>query len=270
VIVTLAGAYGFRLSGVQDEWLALEDGSDWPEFSVTRERRLDAPELTLDLDAQELRVRSDIPHSELVHPLLGRVGAQLSLTRKGDAMHAGAVAGRAGAWVVVGPKHAGKSTLLAGLSGAGIPIVTDDVLVFRAGAALAGPRCIDLRPDMKRFGWGASVRPGDPRNRITLPPIAAEHPLAGVIHLEWSPTRTAVEPIHHREALKRLLPVRSEKGWPRDPGALLELAALPTFRLTRPRSISGLHASVAVVRSLLLDGAARHAPGVAPPLLIAA
>lgn len=268
--MTVAGAYGLRLSGVEAGWLAARGGSHWSEISCTRESHPDAPELALDVHALELRVRSDIPHSELVHPLLGRVGAQLSFARGGDAMHAGAVAGSAGAWVVVGPKHAGKSTLLAGLANAGTPIVTDDVLVFGAGAALAGPRCIDLRPDMKRFGRGTSVRPSDPRNRISLPPIAAEHPLAGLIHLEWSPAETAIEPIHHRDALKRLLMVRSENGWPRDPRALLELAALPTLCLRRPRSMKGLDASVALMRSLLLDGAPRRMTGVSAPLLIPA
>jgi hypothetical protein len=77
----------------------------------------------------------------------------------------------------------GESTLLAGLANAGIPIVTDDVLVLSNGAAIAGPRCSDLRPDVKRFGLGAAVRPSDPRNRISLPPITAGHPLVGVIHL---------------------------------------------------------------------------------------
>jgi hypothetical protein len=269
VIVTYAGAYGFRLSGAETEWLAVEGEPAWPELSYTREARPYAPELTLDLRASELRVRSDIAHSELIHPLLGRVGAHLSLATGGDAMHAGAVVGCTGAWVVVGPKHAGKSTLLAGLARAGIPILTDDVLVFRAGAALAGPRCIDLRPDVKRFGSGTSVRPSDPRNRIALPPIAAEKPIAGVIHVEWSPAGTSIEPVHHRDALQRLLVVRSENGWPRDPGVLLELSALPTLCLRRPRSMRELPASVAAVRSLLRSGAG-NLPRITAPALIAA
>jgi hypothetical protein len=269
-VTIIAGAYGLRLSGAEPGWLAVDGGAHWPELCCVHESAADAPELTLDLQAGELRVRSDVSDTELIHPLLGRVGAHMSLARGYDAMHAGAVAGSAGAWIVVGPKHAGKSTLLAGLADAGTPIVTDDVLVFGAGTALAGPRCIDLRPDVKRFGSGRSVRPGDPRNRISLPPIAAEHPLAGVIHLEWSASETAIDPLHHHDALARLLTVRSEKGWPRDPRALLELAALPTLRLRRPRSMSAFDDSVSVARSFVLDSTSRGTTSVATPSLVAA
>ena len=165
------------------------------------------------------------------------------------------MAGATGAWAVIGPKGAGKSTLLAGLARAGVPIVTDDILVFRDGAAMAGPRCIDLRPDAKGFGLGVAVRPSDPRNRIALPPIAAEHPLAGLIHLEWSCAETTLEPLDHREAIKRLLILRSEKGYPRDPRALLDLAMLPTLLLQRPRSMRGLDASVAHLERVLFEPA---------------
>ena len=120
---------------------------------------------------------------------------------------------------------------------------------------MAGPRCIDLRPDAKGFGLGVAVRPSDPRNRIALPPIAAEHPLVGLIHLEWSPAETTVEPLDHREAIKRLLILRSDKGYPRDPRALLDLAALPTLVLRRPRSMNGLDASVELMQLLLSTSA---------------
>jgi hypothetical protein len=252
--LTVPGAYGFRLSGVETgAWLGVRGAAEWPEITCRTESRLDAPELVLDGARFELRVRADIPHSELVHPLLGRLASHLLVTRGGDGMHAGAVAGASGAWAVIGPKGAGKSTLLAGLAKVGIPIVSDDVLVFADGLALAGPRCIDLRPDMTRFGLGIAVRPSDPRHRISLPPIAAEHRLIGLIHLEWSAADTTIQPLNHREAIERLLAVRSEKGWPRDPRALLDLATLPTLCLRRPRTMHGLDRSIALVQRLLLD-----------------
>jgi hypothetical protein len=264
-------AYGLRFDGLESgRWLAVAGAAHWPQVSCEVDGRAEAPEMAVDIDKLELRLRADISHSELVHPLLQRVSSHLALARGHHAMHAGAVIGSAGAWVVVGPKYAGKSTLLASLAKAGTPVLTDDVLVFGAGMALAGPRCIDLRPDMRRFGLGASVRPRDPRNRIELAPIAAEHPLAGVIHLEWSSADTAIEPLHHRDALNRLLEVRGENGWPRDPRALLDLAALPTFSLRRPRSTIGLHASNGLMRSLVFDDAAGDLPQVGAPSLIAA
>ena len=202
--MTVRGAYGVRLSGLgAGTWLGVNEALHWPELSCKEDSRPEAPELFLDVHALELRVRADIAHSELVHPLLGRVASQVALAHGADAMHAGAVGGSAGAWAVIGPKGAGKSTLLASLNDAGVPIVTDDVLVFRDGAVMAGPRCIDLRPDAKGFGLGVAVRPSDPRNRIALSPIAADHPLVGLIHLEWSPVETTVEPLDHREAIKR-------------------------------------------------------------------
>jgi hypothetical protein len=260
---TVVGAYGFRLSGLDAPgWLGVRDAPHWPELSCRRESRRGGPELTLDIGAGELRVRADIPHSELVHPLLGRVAAVMALAHGADAMHAGAVVGSDGAWAVIGPKGGGKSTLLAALADVGMPIVADDVLVFSEGTAMAGPRCIDLRPDAKHLGLGVAVRPNDPRHRISLPPIAAEHPLAGVIHLDWSGEHTKIEPVNPREAIRRLLILRGDKGYPRNPRALLDLATLPTVLLRRPRSAS-LDASVADVQRLLCDGAV-GTRGVAP------
>ena len=196
----------------------------------------------------------------LVHPLLGRVAAQIALARGADAMHAGAVGGKAGAWAIIGAKGAGKSTLLASLDEIGIPIVTDDVLMFAGSTVMAGPRCIDLRPDAQRFGLGMAVRPTDPRNRIALAPIAAEHQLAGVIHLEWSSAETTLEPLDHREAIRRLLILRSDKGYPRSPHAPLDLGQLPTMLLKRPRSMRGLDSSAAHLERLLLQSGADRGP----------
>ncbi len=259
--MTVPGAYGVRLSGLDvGTWLGVSGASHWAEVSCRKDNDAQAPEVSLDLDALELRVRADIAHSELVHPLLGRVASQIALAHGADAMHAGAVAGRTGAWAVIGAKGAGKSTLLASLNEIGVPIVTDDVLVFAGSAVMAGPRCIDLRPDTERFGLGVAVRPNDPRNRIMLPPIASEHHLAGLIHLEWSSAETAIEPLDHREAIRRVLTLQSDKGYPRSPHAPLDFAMLPAVVLKRPRSMRGLDASVAQMERLLSEPAAARRP----------
>jgi hypothetical protein len=251
---TLAGAYGFRLSGLDSEqWLGVTGAEHWPEVSCVRDSAPGAEELRLDVGALVLRVRSDVAHGEFVHPLLGRVASHLALAHGADGIHAGAVAGAAGAWGVLGPKGAGKSTLLASLARVGIPIVTDDVLVFTDGVVTAGPRCIDLRPDAQTHGVAVAVRPSDPRNRVLLPPIVAEHSLAGLIHLEWSATETSTARLDYREALSRLLILRGEQGYPRNPRKLLDLAALPTLRLRRPRSALGLNASVMLMQRVLGD-----------------
>jgi hypothetical protein len=255
--MNLTGAHGVRLSGLAEStWLGVSGASSWPEISCTRESRHGAPELSLDLDALELRIRADITHGELVHPLLGRVAARVALARGADAMHAGAVAGTAGAWGIIGSKGAGKSTLLACLNKVGVPVVTDDVLVFEGGAVKAGPRCIDLRPDAQRLGLGVAVRPGDPRTRIPLAPIAAEHRLVGLIHLEWSAADTTIRLLDHRDAIKRLLALRSDKGYPRRPRSLLDLAALPNLLLERPKSMSTLDPGVKQVERLISESGA--------------
>lgn len=254
--MSAAAAFGFRLSGLENaEWLGVTGAADWPEYSYHRDSRPDAPEMSIDVTSLRLCVRSNVAHSELVHPLLGRAASHIALAGGADGMHAGAVAGPAGAWAVIGPKGAGKSTLLASLARAGVLIVTDDVLVFRDRVAMAAPRCIDLRPDDKGFELGVAVRPSDPRNRIALPPIGAEHPLVGLVHLEWSPGQTRLDPLDHREALKRLITLRSDRGYPRNPQALLDLAALPTLVLRRARAISVLDECVELLQRLLSHSA---------------
>jgi hypothetical protein len=74
-----------------------------------------------------------------------------------------------------------------------------------------------------------------------------------------------IEPLNSGEAIKRLLTLRSEQGYPRDPRALLELATLPSLVLRRPRSTRQLTAAVAQVEQTVLEPARerglRHAQG---------
>jgi hypothetical protein len=259
VSAAIAGAYGVRLPELPSgRWLAVTAAGHWPALRWRSEPGAGLPELAPGSPPPTLRVGEDITHEELVHPLLGRIGAQLALRRGHDAMHAGAVVGAGGAWAVIGAKGAGKSTLLAAFARAGSPVVTDDVLVFGQGVAMAGPRCIDLRPDAQWVGPSTNVRPSDPRRRIALAPIAGEHPLAGLIHLDWSENAPAVEGLTRGEAVRRLLAVQNEKGFPARPESVLDLAALPNVRLTRPRSWPALGDAVAVARAVV--GAGQPAP----------
>jgi hypothetical protein len=81
----------------------------------------------------------------LAHPYLGPVATTFNRWAGREAFHAGAFVVAARAWVVVVPRSAGKSTLLAALAGHGVPVVSDDILVTEAARAFTGPRCIDLR-----------------------------------------------------------------------------------------------------------------------------
>ncbi|MGH9029040.1 MAG: hypothetical protein ACRDV4_05440, partial [Acidimicrobiales bacterium] len=148
-----------------------------------------------------------------------------------EVLHAGAFVGEGGAWLVVGDREAGKSTLLAQLHLLGVPIVTDDLSVLRGGRVFAGPRCIDLRPDMAtRLGTGSLVRSGT-RFREQLPPIEAEHRVAGFIELGSSES-DGLERVRGSARLARLLAVTEERSR-RPPADLLDLACLPYCRLNR-------------------------------------
>jgi hypothetical protein len=82
-----------------------------------------------------------------------------------------------------------------------------------------------------------------------------------LIYLEWSDAETTFERLDPREAIKRLLILRGDHGYPRDPRVLLDLAELPTLLLRRPKSRSGLDAAVAEIGGLLFEsgGGRRYA-----------
>lgn len=240
-------AYGLRLAGAAPPtpWLAVHGAAraSWPLLHVERALRLGAAP-RFDASSLRLAVAGPSDPAELVHPLLGRIAAIAAAERGGDALHAGAVGDADGAWALIGPKRAGKSTLLAACAAARLGVVTDDVLVLdrrgtesrrpRGAWCLTGPRCLDLRLDVgDRFGSTVPVRPDDPRARLTLPPAAAERPLRGIVHLSWD-RHCSFAPLSPGDALARLIAVRARDGWPRGAETLLDLAALPTFELRRP------------------------------------
>lgn len=262
----LVAAYGLRFSGLQSrQWLAVEGAGHWPELEFSFDAPPEGPAFQLDVASRQVRFRSELSHPELVHPGLQQVCAPLALALGLDAIHGGAVAGRSGAWVLAGSKGAGKSTLLAALATAGSAVITDDVLIFGAGRALAGPRCLDLRPDAESFGAPLlAVRPESPRRRVTLPAVAAEHPLSGMIHLEWTARGPTLRRLPVREAMQRLAALQSERGWPRDARKLLDLLSLPAYVLARPRDWKALQWSAEAVGQLLDQAPAGSAAAPGP------
>ena len=197
---------------------------DWPAVTVQQEVRDGAPAPTHAVDAQRASIAiapgmhaeidragrsatlvTDRPWADEVvaHPFLAAPGAVFAWWDGREPLHGGAfVAGDGGAWVV-----------------------------------LAGPHCLDLRPDAAaRLGLAAP--PGDdPRRtkvRLRLPAGPATAPLAGVVHLAWGDRVEAVA-IDRRERLARLVPHRSTWREPSAPGAFLDLLAVPAYELRRPR-----------------------------------
>lgn len=175
----------------------------------------------------------DTPISELVHPGLTAAAWLAARLRGEEVMHAGAYVVEDGAWIVIGDHEHGKSTLLGLLFSMGSEILADDMIVVRSGRACAGPRCLDLRAEAsERLELGSPARLGY-KHRVGLPPIAAELPIHGFVHLDWSDD-LSLRRLRPSERMSRLL---AHTGQPprRRPSEMLELSELPHFLLSRPR-----------------------------------
>jgi hypothetical protein len=174
---------------------------------------------------------------DLVHPYLAPAAAVAARWAGRESFHAGAVVVGGRAWAVLGDKENGKSTTLAWLALTGHPVLADDLVVVDGDAALAGPRCIDLREES-----AAHLGVGEPlglvgqreRWRLGLDPVPAQVPLRGFVTLTWD-GELAVEPLRGPERLLALLPGRTVRVAPDRPADMIDLSSLPVWRLRRPR-----------------------------------
>jgi hypothetical protein len=197
---------------------------------------------------------AELTSDELVHPRLGMIAALYAQWLPGRmAFHAGAFVSDGRAFAVVGEREDGKSTLMAALALAGLPVVGDDTLVLDGTRCLSGVRCVDLRPDAPRHlgaeDRAATVRRGA-RERLVLdgpPPVGT---LAGWLFLRWADD-VAIRELPATEKIARL--ARCQR-WHRrgvtDPRALLDVASLPAWELARPRDWSELPQVVERVQEL--------------------
>lgn len=191
--------------------------------------------------------------AEMVHPYLAATAAICARWRGWNCVHSGGIVVDAGAWGMLGDKGAGKSSTVAWFaleSAAGV--LCDDVLVIdSAGDALAGPRCVDLREDAARYfgvGEALGVVGARERWRMRLEQTPPAVPLRGWVELAWGDD-LALEPIGPTELLPAIVRNFSVRLMPPDAGALMDLAALPGWRLTRPRRFETLPDAA----TLLLD-----------------
>jgi hypothetical protein len=188
--------------------------------------------------------------AELIHPFLAPAAAVLGYWHDREAFHAGAFVYRDASWGLIGEREAGKSTLLASLALRGIPIVSDDMLVLDGDVPLAAPRSIDLRENAAgHLGVGDLLGTVGTRQRwrLRLGPVEPP-PLRGWIFLRWS-RDARWQALPARERIERLSAQRGLRIPPRNPAALLDLAALPSWELGRPDSLRSLERSV----DLMLD-----------------
>lgn len=182
------------------------------------------------------------PASDLLHPYLAPAVALWWHWHGREALHAGAVAFGDGAVLIVGRKESGKSTTIAALARAGLTVLADDLSVIVDGRVLAGPRSIDLRSAAE----GQVVRDGE-RVRVDLPPAPASAPIAGTVFLGWGET-CSLDVVPAAERLTLLAQERSFYYVGGSPSAVLDLAALPAFRLCRPRELESLPEALELLR----------------------
>jgi hypothetical protein len=183
------------------------------------------------------QVARGVPDDEIVHPLLAPAAMFFAAWLGHAAFHGGAFIHQGRAFGILAERFGGKSTTLARLASRGIPILVDDALVIdKNGMALAGPRCIDLRPEAISNHSVELVRGGD-KHRLRLPPIEAAYPLGGVFVLRWLDefSITALPPSERLVTLAKHC--RPEVG---RTAALLDLSQLPVWRLQRLRDPASL------------------------------
>lgn len=191
----------------------------------------------------EVESATMLPPAALVHPVLTVPMSVFSRWSGAVTLHAGAFETMGGAWGVIGQREAGKSTTLASMATRGCPVVADDLLVIDGVEVRAGPCCVDLRPDVAaRFAGSRLVGEvgGRPRFRLSTPTGSATVPLRGFLDLAWhDESRVTIERLPTPELLK-LLYAQEYIGLmgPVDPRKILDVLAVPGWKVTRPRDWS--------------------------------
>lgn len=264
----IVGAYGMRLdlgsTAVRAGRLPLISADHWPRWTV---EHVDASgyerpsETTLDDDqatvlqangvwttaeraAQRvtLFMPADEPEESIVHPYFAASAAVAAHWRGALAFHAAAVVIDGEAWGIIGDKGAGKSTFVAALNDAGLPVLTDDLIVIEHERALVGPRFVDLRGSAARHFKAAEDigRVGlRRRHRLPLGPSPDSAPFRGWFTLSWGDAY-ATTPVAPHERLAALMPALKVRIAPTAPRDLFALTTLPVFDVCRPRTFDGL------------------------------
>lgn len=280
-------AYGFRLEGIGGAAVANQSRWEAPVLRLQRRISTHPPTsssiaddcatlvtvwggLSLDRVGATVVCESAAPLSDedLAHPCLWPAAAVFARWRGWETFHAGAFLSATGeAWGVLGDRGAGKSTLLAELALNGRDVLVDDLLVVDGRDAFAGPRCVDLRPESVP-GLGIAPQRLSPvrstsRLRLALPACAPRVPLAGWVQLAWG-DQVQVRSVAPEDRIGLLASHRRVHAVQADLVALLELAAMPALRLTRPRDFAAAPAArealVAALASIDKPAEGHHRP----------
>jgi hypothetical protein len=261
------GAYGFRLAGLQDaEHHLHEVPPDWRQLTLSFERPAcgeatrapgtiditddraelwlaEAGRIIVTRDPLSVRFQTATPLTTdaVLHPFLGLPAAIAARWLGRLSLHGGAFVHEGRAWGLLGEREAGKSATLAALLGAGVTVLSDDILIVEGIDVFAGPRSIDLRTEAAALIDAEPLGVVGNRERWRLRPRAAPArlPFGGFIELAWG-RETRIEPMQARDRLERIVHSTALRPGPEQATAVLNLAALPAVRLTRRPDLSGL------------------------------
>ena len=251
------GAYGFKITGDSvDSKLYNPVEDDRPTITIEQrslsrktykdlneDGRIEIPligggaammERGSDIGVLELPNR--LTPDELAHPYLAPIASVFADWSGYTVLHAGIVHIAGLAWGVVGAREAGKSTLMAGLALAGLPIGADDLMVIDGTNVFSGPRTLDLREGAARYlkeGRGLGVVGMRERWRLDLEDAEPSVPLGGFIFPSWGDD-IAITPCPLDERLDTFVNGRSVQIDPMDPREAMRLARYPALNFVRP------------------------------------
>jgi hypothetical protein len=261
------GAWGIRVPVVHDAPQLLSHApAGWPQVLVHASVSADLSRAVewgpnraqytllgghhIRIEREPLSVTLDLcrptPPEGVVTPHLSSAASTIAIWGGDEPFHAGAFLHRGGAWGVLGTKGSGKTSTLAVLNDLGVPVLTDDLLIYRRGEALAGPRCIDLRRGpAQRLAQGTDIGIIGTRRRwrVYLPPCPLSAPLRGWLVPEWGDS-DRVDPVEPAERLRLLPAFRALRVPWENAQSLLEVATLPVLRWQRPRRLELIKSSV--------------------------
>lgn len=267
--MTAHGAYGLRIDGLSASHGLLGPAlPHWPAVRVVTELgRLDAGarswfddegagavlpgERSIVMSRADARAVVTAPHplpvDELVHPGLSPVAACFGAWAGYEAFHGAAFAVGGRAWGLFADKEGGKSSTVGWLHRRGCGVLTDDLVMVAGQRLLSGPRCVDLRDEAAAVLGGRPLG-GERRGkwRIDLPAVEPDYPLGGWVVLRWGDD-VQLRPLPTGDRLAALARCRVWDRLPPQPSVWLDLAALPAWELSRPRSWSSLEGSVSVL-----------------------
>lgn len=271
------GAYGLRIEGLSDPSSCLVAvPSAWPEMRVSVQpptpvdrlalsrsgnveqameaddqhaviRLVDGEWIELQREPLTMHIRSsrNLPTDVVLHPYLGLPATVAARWQGRIALHAGAFIHGGRAVALVGDREAGKSSTLGELLRREVPILADDVLVIEGTTACAGPRTLDLRRGPAALLGGEPLGLVGSRLRWRLRPggVPAAVRLCAIVSLEWGDA-LRVEPLGHAERLRSIVSTCALVPREAESLALLDLAALPGWRVVRPPDLHLLGRSV--------------------------